>query len=389
MGKIGLCVRYDCDNYGSMLQILATQKAIVECGYTYEHIRYNKKTIGFLIKNLNRVFNPYFVRGKLMSFQKKMGLALNSELRQGNADRLQMFEKYREIYIKPYSPVYKGYSNLVKNAVNYSTIMVGSDQLWTPAGLQSKFYNLLFVPKSIKKIALATSFGVTEIPPKQIEQTRKYLNRIEYLSVRESSGARIVEELTGRKVIVAIDPTMLYTGEEWFEVFPFENKYEEKYIFAYFLGTDIEHRKIVELFAKEKGFKIITCPAMDEYVKIDLSFGDIREYKVGPIEFLNLIRGAEYVFTDSFHGTIFSILNHKRFLTFDRYSDSIRRGKNSRIDSLLSMLELDERHFISKNNGIKVIDNDINYLLVDKKVGELRRETWEFLRKALVSNEEL
>ena len=63
MKKIGLCVRYDCNNYGSMLQIMATQKIIKDLGYEYEIIRYNKKTIGFIIKNIPRLFNPYFMRG--------------------------------------------------------------------------------------------------------------------------------------------------------------------------------------------------------------------------------------------------------------------------------------------------------------------------------------
>lgn len=381
--KLGLCVRYDCNNYGSMLQILATQKAIEDCGYTYEHICYDKKTLSFLFKNLNRIFNPYFIRGKLMSLQKKKGLALNTEVSKGNTERIEMFKKYREKYIKPFSPVYKGYSNLVKGAHNYSTIVVGSDQLWTPAGLQSKFYNLLFVPDNIKKISFATSFGITEIPTNQIKETKKYLERIEYLSVREISGAEIIKKLTGRKALVAVDPTLLYTGQEWLNILPFENKYDDKYIFAYFLGTNIEHRKIVENFAKEKKLKIITCPAMDEYVEYDMNFGDLREYKVGPIEFLNLIRGAEYIFTDSFHGSIFSILYHKKFITFNRYSDSIRKGKNSRIESLFSLLGLEERHYKDETFKITSIDNVIDFLTVDEKLQILRNETWDFLKKAL------
>lgn len=382
MEKVGLCVRYDCNNYGSMLQILATQKAIEDCGCTYEHIRYDKKTLFFMIKNLNRLFNPYFIRGKLMGIQKKKGLALNPEVNEGNIARLELFEQYRKMYIKPYSPIYKGYSKLVKEASNYSAIMVGSDQLWTPAGLQSKFYNLLFVPDNIKKISFATSFGVNEIPLNQIKQTREYLNRIDYLSVREVSGAHIIKELTGKTVLVAVDPTLLYTREEWMKIFPFKKEYEDKYIFAYFLGTEIGHRKIVEKFAKEKKLKIVTCPAMDEYVQYDLSFGDSRKYKVGPVEFLNLIRGAEYIFTDSFHGTIFSIVNHKCFLTFNRYSDSIRKGKNSRIESLFYLLGLEERHYNPEKFSV-VMNKDIDYFSVEEKLRLLRKDTWDFLKNAL------
>ena len=384
MKKIGLCVRYDCNNYGSMLQILATQKAIEDCGYEYEHIRYDKKTIGFFIKNLNRLFNPYFIRGKLMELQKKKGLAFNDEVNRGNTTRLEMFKQYRDQYIKPYSPVYKGYNRLVNGAKNYSAVMVGSDQLWTPAGLQSKFYNLLFVPDGIRKIAFATSFGVTEIPSNQLKLTKKFLDRIEYLSVREVSGAKIIEELTGREALVAVDPTLLYTGEEWLKIFPFEQRHKEKYVFAYFLGTSIKHRKIVENFADEKGLKIVTCPAMDEFVEYDTTFGDYRDYEVGPVEFLNLIRGAEYVFTDSFHGTIFSILNHKKFVTFNRYSDEIRKGKNTRIDSLLGQLDLDDRRCIEQYDQVtEIAIKEIDYTEVDKKLSDLRRASKTFINIAL------
>lgn len=383
MKKIGLCVRYDCNNFGSMLQILATQKAIEDCGCKYEHIRYDKKTIAFFVKNLNRLFNPYFIRGKLMGFQKKKGLAFNEEVNQGNTKRNAMFRKYREEYIKPYSPIYKGYAHLAKGAEKYPAVMVGSDQLWTPAGLQSKFYNLLFVPDHIRKIALATSFGVTEIPRNQVEETKKYLDRIEFLSVREISGAKIVKELTGREALVAVDPALLYSGDEWLKIFPYKREYDEGYIFAYFLGASIEHRKIVESFAKRKGLKIVTCPAMDEFVEYDMTFGDYRDYEVGPVEFLNLIRGAEYVFTDSFHGSIFSILNHKQFMTFDRYSDAIRKGKNSRIESLFQLLELKKRHYDPEIYSHEILDDEINYADVEEKLGKLRDETWGFLRKTL------
>ena len=77
----------------------------------------------------------------------------------------------------------------------------------------------------------------------------------------------------------------------------------------------------------------------------DEKFGDIAPYDVGPEEFLNWIRGAKYVCTDSFHGTCFSIIHHKKFMIFNRYSDQSKTSKNSRIDSLCQNLNLSERRF--------------------------------------------
>ena len=383
MKKLGLCVRYDCDNYGSMLQIFATQKAIIDSGWTYEHIRYDKKTLIFLLKNLTRIFNPYFMRGKILGFKKANCLKKYPEIQQNNAKRQAMIKIFRQKYITLYSPVYKGFNNLVKGADNYDAIMVGSDQLWTPAGIKSKFYNLLFVPDYIPKIAFATSFGVSNIPKSQIKETAKYLRRIDSISVREKQGAKIVKMLTGRKATVALDPTLLYTGEEWKQFFPPKRELKEKYIFAFFLGANVEHRKAVNRLAKKTGLKIVTCPFMDEFVEIDMSFGDIRKFDVDPIKFLNLIRGAEYICTDSFHGSVFSILNHKKFLTFNRFSDNEKQSRNSRIDSLFSLLGLENRRFSKSVDIYSAINSEIDYISVDRKLEKLRKKTWSFLENAL------
>ena len=379
MKKLGLCVRYDCNNYGSMLQILATQKAIEECGWQYD-----KKTPKFIIKNLSRVFNPYFMRGKMIGIAKKISLKMHPEMENRNSKRLAIFREYRNKYIGPYSSICKGFDSLVQSANDYDAVMVGSDQLWTPAGLMTKFYNLLFVPDSIRKISLATSFGVTEIPKDQIKLTKQYINRIDFLSVREVSGQKIIKKLTEREAVIAVDPTLLFDGEEWLEIFEYEKQSEEPYIFAYFLGDNNAHRDAVEQFAKKKKLRVITCPHMDEFVERDMTFGDDQRFEVSPVDFLNLVRGAEYIVTDSFHGSVFSILNHKKFLTVNRYSDSLRKAKNTRIDSLFSLLGIENRHYINESLDIeKAIEADIDYAEIDKRLSDLRDKTFDFLKKSL------
>ncbi len=387
MKKAGLCVRYDCDNFGSMLQILATQKAIRASGWDYEIIRYEKRTPLFYIKNVTRLFNPYFMKGKIETFEKNRKLKGFPEVQKGNSIRNEWIADYRRAYIGPYSPVYRGYANLVKGAEEYDAMVVGSDQLWTPAGIKSKFYNLLFTPDHIKKVSFATSFGVGEIPASQKKMTTQYLQRIEYVSVRETRGAEIVKELTGRNATVALDPTLLYTGDEWREFFPEKRIIDEPYILAYFLGNNEEHRDAVEQLKRESGFKVVTIPFMDVFVERDLTFGDQRLFEVGPIEFLNLIRGAEYICTDSFHGSVFSILNHKQFMTFDRTNSSDKQTRNSRIDSLFGLLGLEKRRYRSGVTLKNVIDQSIDFDTVDQKLTELRQETVGFLNNALNAKE--
>lgn len=383
MKKAGLCVRYDCDNFGSMLQILATQKAIKDTGWEYEIILYDKKTPMFYLTNITRIFNPYFMKGKLEGYRKNQKLKNYPDVQTGNKIRNQYIEKYRKKYIGPYSMIYKGYNNLVENTYNYDAIIVGSDQLWTPAGIKSKFYNLLFVPDQIKKISFATSFGVNKVPKSQRKMTSKYLGRIDCISVREIKGAEIVKELTGKEAIVALDPTLLYTGDEWKAIFPVERIIDEPYILAYFLGNNEEHRDAVEQLKKETGLKIITIPFMDMFVERDLIFGDEKLFEVGPVEFLNLIRGAEYICTDSFHGTVFSILNHKQFITFNRTCNTDKQTRNSRIDSLFELLGLEKRRYRDITSISGQIKELIDYCKVDEKLKKLRMKTNKFLKEAL------
>lgn len=383
--KVGLCVRYDCNNYGSMLQILATQKAIQDVGWEYELIRYDKKTPLFLIKNLTRVFNPYFMRGVLLARQKKRNLAKYPDIQRRNANRIHMIGEYRKTYLGPYSKIYKGYSKLVQGTEDFDAIMVGSDQLWTPAGIKSKFYNLLFVPDTKKKISFATSFGVSKVPDGQVKATARYLSRIDYLSVREKRGQEMIRELTGRDSLVALDPTLLYDGAQWENIFPLQAADSEPYMFAYFLGDNPEHRERATTFAKTHHLKLITCPHMDQFVSADVNFGDEQRFETGPVEFLNLIRGAEYIFTDSFHGTVFSILNHKRFLTFYRFAVDSKQSRNSRVDNLLDMLGLQSRKYSGDNTDNATAE--IDYASADRILAQERLKTFAFLQEALNGQE--
>lgn len=385
MKKAGLCVRYDCNNFGSMLQILATQKAVNQVGWDYEIIRYDKRTPLFYLTNVTRLFNPYFMKGKIAAFEKKRKLKAYPEVQKGNAVRNRCIDQYRKKYIGPYSSSYKGYENLVNGAKKYDAVIVGSDQLWTPAGIKSKFYNLLFVPDQINKVSFATSFGVSEVPPSQKRMTTQYLSRIDHISVRETRGVEMIKELTGREATVALDPTLLFAGDEWREIFPEKRVIDEPYILAYFLGTNEEHRDAVEQLKKDTGLRVATIPFMDVFVERDLSFGDERLFEVGPVEFLNLIRGAEYICTDSFHGSVFSILNHKQFITFNRTNSNDKQTRNSRIDSLFGLLGLETRRYQTGMRLKDVISQTIDYDSIDKKLIKLRGETMGFLDNALNS----
>ena len=173
---------------------------------------------------------------------------------------------------------------------------------------------------------------------------------------------------------------MLLTAEEWLEEIRNKNPYNEPYIFAYFLGESEEYRKAVTDFAKKKGLKLVTSRHMDKYNKADENFGDEAPFDIGPAEFLNLIRNAEYIFTDSFHGSVFSVLYQKKLLIFTRYADNSVTSKNSRIDSFCEIYGLSDRRF---SGNVKEVENNIDYNAVLEKVQQEREKTKRFLDKAL------
>lgn len=382
MKKLGICACYQHKNYGSQLQSYATTVELARRNIDFEVIRYKKKiTPLLLVKSLPRLLNPVFINDRIIeTSQKKMMLKLHPQLAQDNAVRNAAFDKFSQSRFKKLSPVYYGYEQLKEQSKKYTAVMVGSDQLWSPSGITSNFYNLMFADNNTVKISYATSFGVSQINPRYHKIYNTFLNRLNFISVRENSGKKIVEELSSNKAEVVCDPVILLDAEQWLKEIPNKRLYDEPYIFAYFLGKSAEYRDAVTKFAKQKGLKIVTEPHMDSYNKADENFGDYTPFDIGPAEFVNLIRNAEYVFTDSFHGSVFSMLYQKQFLVFNRYSDNSSSSKNSRIDSFCKNYVLSDRRY---NGNIADVENKINYEDVLGKVDEHRQKSKAFLDRAL------
>ncbi len=382
MKKIGLCVCYDTKNFGSQLQVLATLEAVSRLGYDFEIIRYKKiLTPVFVLQSLPRLLNFYFVRGKINKYIRKRKLAGHPELTSGIKLRDCRFETFAEEHFRNFSKWYRGYGALRAGTAHYSAFLTGSDQLWLPSNLGSHFFTQEFVPDGIPKLAYATSFGVGQIPWYQRKRTARYLNRFDSLSVRERRGAKIIKELTGRDAKVVCDPTLLFDAGQWLKLIPEKKVVEGPYIFCYFLGGNPAHRKAAERLSKETGLEIVTVPFLDCFVEGDSKFGSIRLYDVDSGDFLNLVRNAEYILTDSFHGSVFSILYHKQFLTFDRFTQGSRDSRNSRIDSLLALLGLEDRRYGTREAG--KLTEPIAYGPVEERLGRLRDSSLGHLEMAL------
>lgn len=297
--------------------------------------------------------------------------------------RVYAVEAYKAKKLIPLFRDYIGYDALHEGSKNYDVIVVGSDQVWTPLSLPNKFFNLLFVDDSVRKVAYASSFGVSVIPKFQRKVTGHFLDRFYRIGVREERGKEIVDVLSNQKAIVVADPTMLLCAKEWEdEIYNgIDRKEIDPYIFCYFLGTNFEARKAAERLQMKTGYKIITLRHMDEYYAPDEAFGDFAPYDVDPNGFLRLIHDAEYVLTDSFHCSAFSIQFHKQFITFYRFAQGCKTGRNSRIDSLFNVLGIKRERIF--NGDIMCICNHIEWNVIDDKLKKLRNDSIEFLITSL------
>lgn len=293
--KLGIVTIYDNGNLGNRLQNYALQHRLVFLGVnacTIKNVEYQRKRnrfkiliwlfekslINYLMRDRRRVKNLHFTK--------------------------QFFTLSGKIYW------YDRFCGELSKNDECNLYCAGSDQVWNPCFGRSGMFNYLGFAERDRTFSYAASFGIDHIPEEYVEDVRKGLQHIKYISVREDAGKRIVEELTGRTdVYVHVDPTMLLTAEEWDEVAACpKNGVPEKYILTYFLGDISEARsRAIQAKAQELGCEIIEL--MDQ---------NGAYYETGPDEFVYLIKHAEMVCTDSFHGSVFSFLYERPFVVFDR-----------------------------------------------------------------------
>lgn len=381
--KIGLCLKYEQINYGSKLQALATLRVMEMLGHECKVIHYGKAGLWFKVKSLPRIFDATFRQDKIEDWSRNHAYKKHPEISPMLTERRKIFKEYDAMYFDSYEVKGAYYTDIQKLASSFDAVVTCSDQLWSPAGLGTNFYNLMFVPDNVRKVSFASSFGVSQIPWYQKNATARYLKRIEYVSCRENRGADIVKELTGRDVPVLMDPVFAFDKDQWGKLVQTERVYDEPYIFCYFLGSNIAYREAVKKFADGKGLKIVFLKFLDQYVDYDEHFGDIAPFDVDPNKFLNILRGAEYVFTDSFHGCAFSILMQKDFVIFNRYVASSGASKNSRIDTVCGNLGLESRRATANSDLNSITEAEIDWDSVATKTKVFRDRMWNYLKGAL------
>ena len=385
---VGLVTCYFHPNYGSMLQAYATQKIMEEWNVPCENIcidglkgEIEQSKVQFYLRQVN---NPQVLSGTIVRivkkkvYQKALKKTLGRNLKIRNAC-FQNFVKKNFIVSRRYDSK----QQLTEASKQYSAVVVGSDQLWLPSNIEADYYTLNWVPDDVPKIAFSTSFGTSFLPKKQQGMAKQFLNRFQAISVREETGKKMIQEYAGLDVPVVCDPTLLFNGEDWMCIQKKAPIVKDKYILCYFLGNNKEDRQFAQRLREYTGYKIVALLHLDEYIKADNEYADETPYDIGPGELLNLIRNAEYIVTDSFHGSVFSIIYKKRFFTSRRVRKEGILCTNNRLDSLFDKLGVEGRLIDGSENVEECLKRTVDYDKVHSNLNALVTESKKYLRNAL------
>jgi hypothetical protein len=367
--KIGIITLFGYFNYGNRLQNYALQEAIKELGFEVETIvigRNSETTLMLKEKSLKlekKIVNwnkkrskaiPCFMKKRFEKIIKKINIHINKKHRD------ELFRIFSDKFLNERFINYSE-KRMKKIQSEYDYFVTGSDQVWNPHFFHGmgEAYFLTFADKK-KRISYAPSFGLEKIPLKYQEKYKNWLLNMEKLSVREVAGKKIIKELTGRDAKMVLDPTLLITKEKWLEIAsPAPNKPKEKFLVTYFLG-EVSSKTKEEILgvAEKKGLKII-------------NLGDKKEkenFKNGPSEFVDYLNSAEVIFTDSFHGTVFSILLEKPFVVYKRSGKS---SMYSRIETLMDLFSLHAHEAENVQNYEKIFAVDFSHT---KEILEAKRK---------------
>lgn len=387
--KIGLAVVTYKDNFGSALQTYATQYYINRIGFETEiisteliHNEVEKNKRRYYLKrifNLSEFF--YLFSQAFTRVSKKISKHYKNEAKIRHAQYLTFYKKYLH-----FSQPVNSYSELSDFSKKYYAIVVGSDQLWRPSNIAGKYFTLEFVPDGVRKIAYSTSFGVAKLHSSIKKHATFFLNKFDFISVRENSGKEIVDELTKKNAKVVCDPTMLLTRKDWdkhLDPVPFVRG---DYILVYIMGKSKVHRDFVKRLQYATGLPTVALLHGSVYIPNDEKLFNEMPFDVGPLDFINLIKNARYVCTDSFHCCVFSILNHTNFFVFERDGKSKTTSANDRIYTLLDHVGLSNRVFSGKETIDKALLKNIDFDEADAKIESLRNESIDYLTTALGDN---
>lgn len=356
--KIGILTFHNAVNYGAVLQAYALKKFLEENDNEVEIINYKSEFI-------ENVYNKPFSKNYSLKSKIKNIMTWNIQLK-----RNKKFEEFARNFLEINNTdvVNKIMESIEKK---YDKIIVGSDQVWsTLCTNNDTTYYLDFVSDSSKKISYAASFGIVDENYYENKEIKKLLSEFSKVSVRENIGLEIYKKMTNKSAITCVDPTFLLSKNEWTKELPKINV--PNYLLVYSLGMDDYIVEYAKKIAATKSLNII-------YFTLNNLFTIKNRKKViigSPMEFLSYIEKADFIVTNSFHGTAFSIIFNKEFIVV---KNNNKKHDNSRLENIINLLNLNDR-LVDRDN-MKIVDKKIEYNEVNLRMNELVGSSKKFLKE--------
>lgn len=361
--KIGILSFHDSRNYGAILQIYALKKTLEKFDVEVSIIDYSVIENEFCFSLDKEIKNKGLILGvaKYGFYKLFVKKAMNSKRQKF----LDFTKKYLNLSMR-YNSI-----NEFEQKNDFDIIICGSDQIWNPE-ITKGFDRMMFCDlqnKRIKKYSYAASVGDVKIidTVKYKKDFFELIENFDKVSVREKELGEFINKNSNIKPIVTLDPTLLLNAEEY-DLIEDIRTHNQKYILIYQLARYDKSIEIAKTLSKEKDLKIIEIVNNPYLIKRN----KYMEFDTSVPEFLDLFKNAEYVITNSFHGTVFSIIFRKNFYTI------ASRTRNSRIINLLNVLNLNDRLLLEDNNDFT--RESINYDEVNQLIEKERKISIEYLR---------
>lgn len=351
------------NNFGSVLQAYALRRTLQKLGMEQADILpYRPALPEYQYFQEAHLLQQY--REKCRKFQefRREHLGMEQETDDSLHDKLKLTDRFGE----------------------YDACMVGSDIVWGKefSGLDPVYF-LKFVPPEGRRISYAASVILDQQGNTEADTLfAAYLPYFDAVSVRETSSVGSIQRFAEKKVSAVLDPTLLLEAEDYEElVIENEEMKGAPYLLAYFLTHDSATVDYTNLMAKKLGLRVIHYFA-DYPGRVFPQNAGCFAF-AGPGEFLGYVKNAACVFTNSFHGTCFSMIYRKPFYTY-----TAKRAMLSRVRDTAGRLEMEDRFFESFRDFQKVTER-IDYTRFERSLEKERDGSVRFLRNALQSREAL
>lgn len=344
---------HDVYNLGASLQAYALMKYLENCGHDVEIIDYKPFYLDHYFDFT--MVSPRFDKPII----KWLYLIVKFPSRIAALKTRDAFDLFKRKYLKITNTRYTTNDDLKNNLPPADCYICGSDMIWNSEhhnGKDPAFF-LEFVPDNKRKIAYAASFAIEYIVPEYKMKNQQWINRLDAISVREDTALKILADINIKRGVHVVDPVFLLSATEWNKIarFPTES---ERYIFVYDFEKNPLIKKIAIQYAKKENCKIFSV--------YPTSYADRSFPHLAPDEFLAMIKNANLVITNSFHGIAFSIIYRRNFFTIKRQGQAV----NSRMESLLRMCNLENRLITDEKNADQILNSNIEYDTISSQLEE-------------------